>query len=60
MLRFFGNDTGQQQDGDQVGDCHECIQGIGHIPHKIQTDQWPCKQNEDVQDAVNREGFASK
>ena len=38
MAGLAGDDAAEQQQGDEVGNCHEGIHAVGCVPHNVKAD----------------------
>ena len=60
VFGFFNNHAGEQQQGNQVGDGHQAVEGVGGRPYQVQAGHGTQHYGAHVYQAVNQSGAVAK
>ena len=60
VARLLDYNAGEQDDGDDVGECHESIAGVAQIPHEVDGGDGTDKRTCYPQEAIDITGATTK
>ena len=55
-LQLPGGGAGEEEQGDQVGHCHQGVEDVGEIPHHLQTLSGAEKGRQGEENSIERDG----